>query len=74
MNTSERILQLEKELADLRAADVQSVKHGFWRRTNDVFYRYCSVCGTKTDIAYSNAAKFCPECGAKMDLPEAIKG
>ena len=56
------------------AADVQPVKRGFWLKTNDIFYKYCSVCGTKTDIAYSNMAKFCPECGAKMDLPEVIKG
>ena len=55
-------------------ADVQPVKRGFWRKTNDIFYRYCSVCGTKTDIAYSNIAKYCAECGAKMDLPETTKG
>ena len=56
------------------AADVQPVRRGYWKKTNDIFYRYCSVCGTKTDIAYSNVAKFCPKCGAKMDLPEATKG
>ena len=63
-----------EEIEDIPAADVQPVKRGFWRKTNDIFYKYCSLCGTKTDIAYSNSAKFCPECGAKMDLPEAIKG
>ena len=66
--------ETQNRVRELPAADVQPVKRGFWRKTNDIFYKYCSVCGTKTDIAYSNAAKFCPECGAKMDLPEAIKG
>ena len=48
------------------AADVQPVKRGFWRKTNDIFYRYCSVCGTKTDIAVAGTANFCPNCGADM--------
>lgn len=63
-----------RDIKDSKSADVQPVKRGFWRKTNDIFYRYCSVCGTKTDIAYSNIAKYCAECGAKMDLPETTKG
>ena len=66
-NVPSDIKQLVMDIIDGEMlADVQPVRRGYWKKTNDIFYRYCSVCGTKTDIAYSNVAKFCPECGADM--------
>ena len=54
------------KLKAMPAAKVQFVKHGFWHRRNDIFYKYCSVCNTKTDIAVAETAKFCPNCGADL--------
>lgn len=56
------------------AADVQEVKHGKWKYTGTVrdgideydYYR-CSVC----IIPEYEKHRFCPNCGAKMDLEES---
>lgn len=50
--------------AEIPTADVVEVKHGKW--LNIIFtQRYiCSLCGNEI---YFGKAKFCSECGAKMD-------
>ena len=58
------------------AADVQSVKHGYWEEVidyggwGDTHYR-CSVCGEEWYLEdgkpKDNNMNFCPRCGTKMD-------
>lgn len=49
-------------------ADVQSVKHGKWRRAGRT--RECTVCGEPCicNGDWSVLSAYCPTCGAKMDL------
>jgi len=50
-------------LFDAPTADVVEVVHARWK--NDM---NCSACGYLYDTGeYTNAKKFCPYCGAKMD-------
>ena len=47
--------------------DAEPVRHGRWSEPyqNDIWDCYeCSCCGAKYDRKW----KYCPECGAKMDL------
>ena len=69
-------------LHDIPAADVAPVVHGKWIEvTRSVYYGmdkqgnpiyrdrsvyYCSECNRKTVIK----EKYCPDCGAKMDLED----
>ena len=55
------------------AADVAPVRHGRWIdaypdiEPNPMFmYGICSACGFEQGI--SKYLKYCPDCGAKMDL------
>lgn len=44
------------------------VHHGRWIRQDDTFTRYmCSECESKNHDGHE---KYCPACGAKMDLEE----
>lgn len=43
-------------------SDIQPVKFGEWHGT------VCTVCGGSTSDYYD--CKFCPKCGAKMELEE----
>jgi hypothetical protein len=52
--------------------DVAEVKHGYWTTDDDpIFGRMCvcSVCGSCPTMEY----KYCPYCGAKMDLKEGAE-
>lgn len=53
------------------AADVVEVKHGRWHdvymSSASSFVGTCSVCGISNDIPPVPLAKYCPNCGAKMD-------
>ena len=63
------------------AADVQAVKRGEWEEVSedyeDTYYR-CTFCGGEWYLEAGNPKEngmyFCPNCGAKMDDTEAIKG
>lgn len=55
------------------AADVAPVVHGRWVPT--VLYRdgvintaYCSACRCHLPVGCWDHYKYCPECGAKMDI------
>ena len=54
------------------AADVASVRHGKWllHFTGVGHYWECSECHTNPCIYVTKDTKFCPKCGAKMDLKE----
>lgn len=58
----------EKEVDDMKSADVEEVRHGEWGF--DGLGWTCSECG---EYALTNKAKtqvhsrHCPHCGAKMD-------
>ena len=47
---------------------VDPVKHGHWIKRNTVGTATCSICGGIIYNSYdSEANKYCPNCGAKMD-------
>lgn len=54
------------------AADVAPVVHGKWELRHEGYGHYweCSVCHTNPCIYVTRNTKFCPNCGAKMDLKE----
>lgn len=55
---------------ELPAADVEPVRHGRWIKDGD--FLICSACEAEINIKNSlgadNHRKYCPNCGAKMDL------
>ena len=61
---------------NLPAADVEEVKHGKWIEYPRAHYFKCSEC--KETVPYKKAVlirgkrkyKYCPHCGAKMDLED----
>lgn len=62
-----------EEIAKLHAADVEPVRHGRWRnhaqgdgRGNYWPVLRCSNCDWREFVK----TKYCPNCGAKMDLGE----
>ena len=66
------------EIIKRHQSDVAPVRHGYWIEQEnwalDDYYYTCSICredfymivGTPSDNNY----KYCPNCGAKMDLKE----
>lgn len=56
------------------AADVEPVRHGWWKFSGDEYgdYAKCSACGDEIQCyeADSAATTYCPNCGAKMDMAE----
>ena len=44
----------------------RKVVHGKWIICSDGYYTYCSVC--KEEPSVGVMTKYCPNCGAKMDL------
>ena len=64
------------ELKEHRAADVQPIRRGHWIEVSPK-HSQCSCCEVTCLIAVypiSAHANFCPNCGADMREPEAIKG
>lgn len=67
--------------AEIPRADVKEVKHGKWIDSdNDYTVAKCSVCGEEFDAVcpieyagkefwdeFENSAKYCSNCGAKMN-------
>lgn len=58
----------------MEAADVQPVKRGRWKLTNNPSFRKCSECGAwwGIDITDNIFTNYCPKCGAYMR--ETTKG
>ena len=58
---------LKKIIRSAPVADVEPVAHGRWvpfhsQAAGDIWY--CSAC----EIGFAARMKYCPNCGAKMDL------
>lgn len=69
-----RLATVINELEMLPAADVAPVVHGKWVYGEDVDIQ-CSVCGVDalTEGDYRQVkSRYCPNCGAKMDLEEEL--
>lgn len=49
-------------------ADVTEMIHAKWIISSSGYFPYCSNC--KTEPKNGVMSKYCPECGAKMDLKE----
>ena len=63
----------------MEAADVQTVEHSKWICVNEDENVYmCDKCGGEVIFIEGNPTNneyiYCMYCGAKMDMPEAIKG
>ena len=69
------LFQVGDAIMDCQTADVEEVKRGKMntykpRRMNRNATYKCSVCGKLCSSYYNDVGewKFCPHCGAKMDL------
>ncbi len=68
---SSAIVVFAKEIDKAPTADVQEVKHGKWENSGaGIKIKACSRCnhGIQAHMACMN--RFCPNCGAKMDLED----
>lgn len=64
------------DMRDIPSVDAAPVVHGRWIKKHDnVRYWYeCSECGRKppySEFYQEDHSRYCPNCGARMDLPEA---
>ena len=62
---------LSDAVEQMPTVDVAPVVHGRWNPTETPFMNECvdcSICGYRTCWGINH--KFCPNCGAKMDLEE----
>lgn len=59
---------------NLPAADVSPVQHGRWINANSrpkTYERRCTACGGRAYFCGVGCSyKYCPNCGAKMDLED----
>ena len=76
MITSSVLNKAERALSEMPVADVQPVKRGRWLNTNTPNQLRCSSCDVIHFIAqYPHGdINYCPNCGADMREPKAIKG
>ncbi len=60
----------EKAIIEAIGADVQPVKHGYWKEEEPRVLK-CSVCGEYAPMNYLGQncidSRYCPWCGTKMD-------
>lgn len=71
------ILSMVEALDKLPAAEVQEIRHAYWKRQPGKDPNaFCSVCGREAVYqiidgkwAFEN---FCPHCGAKMDCEDNV--
>ena len=61
-------------IARQKAADVAPVQHGRWINANSrpkTYERRCTACGGRAYFCGVGCSyKYCPNCGAKMDLED----
>lgn len=75
-SVSNKEFQLWKDGYDLgyMRGQEDAIKHGKWDNSNSIDKNnwFCSVCGhmisCATEIKTPVIAKYCPHCGAQMDL------
>lgn len=53
----------------LPVIDAEPVRHGKWKSMGDCGVTECSACEWNTE-EYVGDYKYCPNCGAKMDLED----
>lgn len=73
MNAAQIFEDCVGELLDIPAADVVEVVHGKWEESEYCCAGKCSVCETDVffdDLEQEYEFKYCPICGAKLDLEE----
>ncbi|MBR3924479.1 MAG: hypothetical protein IKJ45_15275 [Kiritimatiellae bacterium] len=58
---------LVKAVDNAPTIDAEPVRHGRWIHDINNLYG-CSECMTRETMSHKNLKKFCPNCGAKMDL------
>lgn len=61
-----------KSVLQQPTADVQEVQHAKWEINSDGYYPYCSLC--KTEPKNGVMSKYCPECGATMNVTDITVG
>ena len=64
---------VRKALQMTPPADVQEVRHGRWISNDLGGYKwayYCSECDWVDGYPFNDRHKYCPHCGAKMDLED----
>ena len=56
-------------IMDAQTVDAEPVRHGEWIVCGDGEYVpfVCSACGKTTSWYHAQTAKYCPNCGAKME-------
>lgn len=62
---------LEGKLADFPTVDAEPVRHGRWEKSGIPGYVGCNQCDNayiSSDWLDDGKWKFCPNCGAKMDM------
>lgn len=61
-----------RRIEDSTPAEVAPVVHGKWLLRHEGYGHYweCSVCHANPCIYVTKNTKFCPNCGAKMDLED----
>ena len=67
--------QIAKAINDVPAADVVKVVHGVWVEKPFLMgiSRFCSKCGDNFGMPHG-VYRYCPTCGAKMDLEVTDNG
>lgn len=71
MDKQKAILILKPHINNLDIIEAEPVRHGHWEFYPDDHHLRCSVCRLEFLREKMPAArKYCPSCGAKMDLKE----
>ena len=73
-SVAQAALRRVKEFAIENAADVQPVKRGKWAlKKNAILTSECSLCKRSVSMLEAKFYKFCPYCGARIDLKGSEK-
>lgn len=64
------IVQMKKHIYDMPTVEAEPIRHGKWiRHKTPLGKEYGFICSECDDWA-NKCSKYCPYCGAKMDLEE----